>query len=67
MILKILTVSVVLVAFIMLPYLVHRLFDKDSELVLHECPFDEDWEKKNIGCSSCQLKGLADCPENKEG
>ena len=64
---KVLIVSAILVAFIMLPYLIHRLFDKDSEFALHECPFDENWEKKAPGCSSCQLKELANCSEDQEG
>ncbi|MEF8811752.1 MAG: hypothetical protein V5A47_12570 [Bacteroidales bacterium] len=67
MIIKVLIVSAILVAFIMLPYLIHLLFEKDSEFSLHECPFDEDWKKKAKGCSSCQLKELVDCPENNEG
>jgi len=66
MILKVLIISALLVAFIMLPYLIHCLFDKDSEFTLHECAFDEDWENKAPGCSSCQLKELVDCSENEE-
>lgn len=67
MILKVLIVSAFLIAFIMLPFVLHRLFDRKSEFILHKCPFDEDWEKRATECSSCQLKELADCPENKEG
>jgi hypothetical protein len=67
MIIKVLIISAILVAFIMLPYIVHLLFDKDAEFTLHECPFDENWEEKAPGCSSCQIKELVDCPEDKEG
>jgi len=51
----------------MVPYLIHLLFDKDSEFSLHECAFDEAWEKKGQGCFSCQLKELVDCSEDKTG
>ena len=66
MIIKILIISAVLVAFIMVPYLMHLLFDKDSEFTLHECAFDEDWENEAPVCFSCQLKELVDCSEKEE-
>lgn len=66
MIIKILIISAILVAFIMLPYIIHLFFDKDSEFTPHKCAFDEDREKKDNGCSSCQLKELADYHVDKK-
>lgn len=66
MFLKLLIFSVILVAIIMLALGVKLLFDKNAEFEMHSCAFEENTnDKGEPGCSSCQLKEVADCPETK--
>jgi hypothetical protein len=66
MFLKLLIVSFILVAFVMLALGVKLLFDKNAEFELHSCAFDDNKNiDKELDCSSCQLKKVADCQESK--
>ena len=67
MFLKVLIISVFLVAFAMLALGVKMLFNRNAEFTVHSCSL-EDGEVDEYGaCAKCQLKDLADCPENKIG
>lgn len=66
MFLKLLIFSVILVAIIMLALSVKLFFDKDAEFEMHSCAFDDNKDiDKEMNCSSCQLKEVADCSEAK--
>lgn len=63
---KLLIASVILVAFVMLALGLKLWFDPGAEFSVHSCAFeDDDKLDKDQACSKCQLKDLADCPENK--
>lgn len=67
MIIKTIIITVVLVAIIMLALGVKLLFDKNAEFTTHSCALDSDKTlEKGDACSKCDLKHIADCPENKE-
>lgn len=61
-----LIISVIFVAIIMLALGVKLLFNKDAEITVHSCALEDDSLDKEGACSKCQLKDLADCPENKK-
>lgn len=66
MFLKLLIVSVILVAFVMLALGVKLFFDKNAEFEVHSCSTgDKNNDNGEPGCSSCELKEIADCPETK--
>jgi hypothetical protein len=66
MYLKILILSVILVAFIMLALGVKLFFDKDAEFTGHSCAGD-DKDLNNVGgCASCEIKELANCTEDEK-
>ena len=66
MFLATLIISIILVAIIMLALGLKMLFDKNAEFTVHSCALeDNDSLNKDLTCSKCQLRDLADCPENK--
>ena len=66
MLLKTIIVSIILVAIIMLALGVKMLFDKNAEFTVHSCGLEDGESLNDNGaCSKCQLKDLADCPEEK--
>ena len=67
MFIKVLIISVILVAIVMLALGVKLLFNPKAEFSGHTCAFDfQEGLDENNACSKCQLKDLADCPENKD-
>lgn len=66
MFIKVLIITVILVAFIILALGVKIWFNPNAEFTAHSCAFDEGDLNKDGACSMCQLKDLTDCPENKE-
>jgi len=57
---KILIISVILVAIIMLALGVKLFFDKDAEFTGHSCA----GENKDLGgCADCGIKEVANCTE----
>ena len=65
MFIKLLIISIILVAIIMLALGVKLLFNPKAEFSGHTCAFEfQEGLDKNNACSKCQLKDLADCPEN---
>ena len=66
MFIKLLIISIILVAIVMLTLGVKLLFDPKAEFSGHTCAFEfEEGLDKNNACSKCQLKELADCSEDK--
>ena len=64
MFIKVLIISIIILAFIMLALAVKLLFDKDAEFTAHSCAAEKgDDNKQEAGCSMCQVKVLADCKE----
>lgn len=61
---KLLIISVVLVAIIMLALGIKLLFDPKAEFSAHSCALEDGSLDKDSACSKCQLKDLANCPEN---
>jgi hypothetical protein len=66
MIIKVLIISVILLAFVILALGVKIWFDPDAEFSLHSCALDSDKLNEDGACSKCQLVDLADCPEKKD-
>lgn len=67
MIIKTLIAAVVLVAIVMVTLGVKLLFDKNAEFTAHSCALDDkDSLDKDGACAKCQLKDLANCPENQD-
>lgn len=67
MLLKTLIISIILVAIVMLALGVKLLFDKNAKFTVHSCALEDDESlDKDLTCSKCQLRDLADCPEKKE-
>lgn len=65
MFIKLLIISIILVAIIMLALGVKLWFNPKAEFTGHTCAFEfQEGLDKNSACSKCQLKDLADCPEN---
>lgn len=63
--LKILIVSVLLVAFAIMGLAVKLLFDKDAEFTRHSCGGEvKDLNDAN-GCTGCGIKELVNCSKNK--
>jgi hypothetical protein len=65
MFIKILIVSIILVTIVMLAFGIKMWFDPDAEFTVHSCALEDGSLDKDGACSKCQLKDLADCPENK--
>lgn len=66
MFIKILIITIVLVAFIMLALGVKLWFDPNAEFSSHSCALDSGNIDEYGACSKCQLKDLADCPEKND-
>jgi hypothetical protein len=64
--LKVIIISLILVAFIALALGIKMLFDPKAEFTIHSCALDNGDQDKDGVCSKCHLKDLADCPENKK-
>ncbi len=66
MFIKVIVISIILVAIVMLALGIKMLFDPDAEFTLHSCNLEEENSNSISGCSKCQLKDLADCPEKTD-
>ena len=66
MFLKLIILSVILVALIMLALGIKMLFDPKAEFTVHSCALDDGNTDKDGACYKCQLKELSDCPEKKD-
>lgn len=66
MFIKVLIISVILVAIVMLGLGVKLLFDKNAKFSAHSCALEDGSLKEDGACAACDLKNLADCPENTE-
>lgn len=66
MFLKILIISIILVAIIMLALGVKLLFNPDAKFEAHSCALDGGELDSEGACSNCHIRDLADCPEKKE-
>ncbi len=65
MFLKVLIISIILVAVILLALAVKMLFDPNAEFTVHSCALENSDLNKDGACYKCQLKDLANCPENR--
>ena len=65
MLVKTIIISVIIVAIIMLALGVKLIFDPKAEFSAHSCALEDGETDKDGACALCQLKDLADCPENK--
>ncbi len=62
---KLLIISAILVAFIMLALGIKLLFDKNARFEAHSCALEDGSLNDDGACSRCQLKNIANCPEQK--
>lgn len=63
MFLKILILSVFLVAFTMLALGVKLLFNKEPSFTEHACAMEDEELNKTGDCTGCEIKELANCSE----
>jgi hypothetical protein len=63
MFLKVLLISIVLVAIILLSLGIKLWFDPKAEFTVHSCALEDGTLDNNGACSSCHIKDLANCPE----
>lgn len=61
MFLKILILSVILVAFTMLALGVKLLFNREATFTEHACAMEDGELNKIGGCAGCEIKELANC------
>ncbi|NQU80333.1 MAG: hypothetical protein HQ543_02290 [Bacteroidetes bacterium] len=66
MFLKILILSVILVAFTMLALGVKLLFNRDATFTAHAYAMEDGELNKGGGCAGCEIKELANCAENEK-
>ena len=66
MIIKVLIITVILVAFMVLALGVKLLFDPNAEFSSHSCGIDSGKLNEDGACSICQLKDLSDCSVEKD-
>lgn len=66
MFLKVLIISVILVAFIMLALGIKLWFDPDAEFSSHSCALESGDLDEDGVCSKCQLKDLTNCIEKPD-
>ena len=64
--LKLLLLSIILVAFVMLALSVKLFFDKDAELTRHSCGGENKDLNDAGGCAGCEIKELANCSKNEK-
>lgn len=66
MLLKVIIISIVLVAFVVLALGIKLFFDPDAEFTVHSCSLEEGNISEDGTCLKCQVKDLANCPEKLE-
>ena len=66
MFIKILILSVVLVAFTILALGVKLLFNREATFTEHACAMEDGELNKVGGCAACEIKELANCSDNNE-
>jgi hypothetical protein len=64
--LKVIIISLILVAFVVLALGIKMLFDPKAEFTVHSCALDNGDLDEDGACLKCQIKDLADCPEKNE-
>lgn len=64
--LKVIIISLILVAFVVLALGIKMLFDPKAEFTVHSCALDNGDLDGDGACLKCQIKDLADCPEQKQ-
>jgi hypothetical protein len=62
---KLLIISVLLVAVIMMALGIKLLFDKNARFEAHSCALEGGPLDETGACAGCQLKDLTNCPEKK--
>jgi hypothetical protein len=66
MFLKLLILSIILVAIIMLALGIKLWFNPDAEFSAHSCALEDGNVDEEGACHKCQIKDLADCPEKED-
>jgi hypothetical protein len=65
MYLKILIVTIILVAFVMLALGIKMLFDKNASFNIHSCSLENEGNDFDGTCYKCQTTDAENCPEIK--
>lgn len=65
MFLKLLILSIILVAFTMLALGVKLLFNRDATFSHHSCAAEDEELNKVGGCLGCEIKELANCTKKE--
>lgn len=64
--LKIIVISLILMAFVVLALGVKLWFDPKAEFSVHSCSLENGDIDQDGACMKCQIKDLADCPEKDQ-
>jgi hypothetical protein len=63
MLIKVLVISLILVAFVVLALGIKLWIDPKSTFEVHSCALDSGDLNEDGTCLKCQIKDLANCPE----
>lgn len=63
MLIKVFVISLILVAFVVLALGIKLWLDPNAKFEVHSCSLDSGDLDEDGACSKCQLKDLANCPE----
>jgi len=66
MFVKVLIITIILVAVVVLGFGIKLLLDPNAEFSSHSCALEKGELDESGACGKCQLKDLADCPEKKD-
>ena len=66
MFIKVLIVSVILLVIAIMALGIKLFFKPRDEIKLHTCAFEDGTLNEEGACSKCDLKDIADCPEQKD-
>jgi len=66
MFIKLLIISIIIVAIFMLGLGIKLLFNPKAKLKSPTCALEDDETDGEGACYKCQLKDLTDCPDNKK-
>ncbi|NOY96691.1 MAG: hypothetical protein GXO81_10040 [Chlorobi bacterium] len=64
MFIKLLIISVILVAFVMLALGIKMFFDPKSEFSSHSCEIGKEQADESEDCLNCEIKELANCSKD---
>lgn len=65
MYIKVLIISIILIAIIIMALGIKLFFNKSADNLAHACALEDGKFADDGSCAVCELKDLADCPEKQ--